>query len=213
MKQRTILSAWLGGVAVAGLLSAALPAGAQTREALGTVTAVTPTTLTVKAGARELTFLVDSQTRLEVRSIEKRLQQEVPGRTSPRVSDFFQPGAVVLVRFREEGRGNHALDIRRASSLGPGGGSVSDPEKIAEGRVGAVTESRLTVDVDGREVVFLITRDTEVLARGATRATRAAGSPTPITTFIRVGDLVSVSYHERDGMPSAVEVRRRAPDR
>ena len=201
------------GVAVVGLLAGARPVGAQTREARGTVTAVTDTSLTVKAGAQELTFFVDGRTHLEARAAAKQIQAAQPGSPKPRVSDFFEPGSVVLVRYNEENGRNHAVDVERASRPGAGGGSVSEPSKIAEGKVKSVTQSQLTVTGDGRDFTFAINRDTEVLARGASKTTKAAGGSTPITSFVHDGDAVSVTYRETGGAMTAAEVRVRVVNR
>ena len=204
MKRLVILGV---GVAVVGAMAGVRPADAQTREARGTITSVSDASLTVKAGAQELTFIVDSQTRLEVRSAAKAVQQGQPGSPSPRVKDFFEPGQAVLVRYRESSGRNHALDISRVGSAGSGGGSVSEPTKIADGTVKSVTPSQLTIAGDGRELTFGITKDTGVLAKGATTATKAAGGSTSITTFVHTGDTVSVSYSDVAGKMTATEVR------
>ena len=56
----------------------ALPVSAQTKEARGTVTAVTTTTMTVKVGTQDMTFLVNSDTHLEVRRAAKEVQSQQP---------------------------------------------------------------------------------------------------------------------------------------
>ena len=77
-----------------------------------------------------------------------------------------------------------------------------------------ILDMRRITDVDsGRELTFAITSDTNVLAKGATKATKAAGGSTPITTFVHPGDAVSVSYREADGKMMASEVRVRVPSR
>jgi hypothetical protein len=199
------------GIAV-GFLAGAAQAGAQTKEARGTVTVVAARSVTVKAGAQELTFFADRETHLEVRQAAKELQQAKAVSAPPNVSDYFEPGNVVLVRYREENGRNHALDIQRVGSTGAGGGSISDPDKIASGKVKAITSSQLTLDENGRESVFAITKDTDVLKKGATAATKAAGGSTPITTFVRPGDTVSVSYRDISGRATASEVRVRTPN-
>lgn len=195
------------GVTVMGVMAGVHPADAQTREARGTVTSVTDNTLALKAGTQELTFVVDSGTRLEVRSTAKRVQEAQPGSPSPRVKDFFEVGQAVLVRYRESRGTNHALDISRVGSAGSGGGSVSEPLKIADGKVKSVTPSQLTIVDEGRDVTFGIDSSTEVLARGASKATKAASGSTQITTFVHVGDTVSVSYTDAAGKMMASEVR------
>lgn len=210
MEQRSRLVMLAVGITVVVLGSTA-QAGAQSKEARGTVSAVAERSVTVKVGAQELTFFVDSGTHLEVRSADKEFQQAKPPTARPRVNDFFAPGNVVLVRYQDENGRHHALDIQRVGSPGAGGGSISEPARIANGKVKAVTASQLTLDDNGRESVFAITRETGVLKKGATRATKAAGGSTTITTFVHPGDSVSISYHESGGSATASEVRVRTP--
>jgi Domain of unknown function (DUF5666) len=198
--------ATLGVVAsIVGVLATAQPTQAQTREARGTVTSVTDSSLSMKAGAEELTVFVDSDTHLSVRRTERDIQKEQPGRPSPRVNSFFEPGQAVLVRYRVEKGRNMATDISRIGSAGEG--SISNPAKISAGKVKLVTASQLVIDDGGRELSFGISGDTNVLAKGATKATKAAGGSTPITTFVHAGDTVSVSYHEAGAKMMASEVR------
>ncbi|HWV94765.1 MAG TPA: hypothetical protein VNZ24_10620, partial [Vicinamibacterales bacterium] len=100
---------------VAFLGCMALPVSAQTKEARGTVTAVTTTTMTVKVGTQDMTFYIDGDTHLEVRRAAKQIQ-EAQVNAKPRVNDFFEAGNPVLVRYREEGGRNHALDVERVGS-------------------------------------------------------------------------------------------------
>ena len=201
------------GASILGVLASAVPVAAQVREARGTITAVTDTTLSMKSGAQQLTVFVDSETRLEVRSAARKVQQAQPGNPSPRVNSFFEPGQAVLVRYREENGRNHALDISRVGSAGSGGGSISEPEKISDGKVKVVTASQLTIDDNGREITFGITSDTGVLAKGASKATKAAGGSTAITSFVHPGDDVSVSYRDTGAKMMASEVRVRVAAR
>jgi hypothetical protein len=213
MENRKRLMIFGIGVTMVGVLATARPVDAQAKEARGTITAVTESTLSIKAGAQEMTFVVDSRTHLEVRSAQRDLQKAQPGSPSPRVNAFFEPGQTVLVRFEEEKGRNHALDISRVSSTGAGGGSVSNPDKVSDGKVKLVTASQLTIDANGREMTFAITGDTNVLARGASTATKAAGGSTAITTFVHMGDTVSVSYKDVGGKMMASEVRVRVANK
>lgn len=201
------------GALILGVFASVLSAQAQAREARGTITAVTDTTLTMKAGAQQLTFYVDSETHLEVRTAARDIQQAQAGKPSPRVNNFFEVGQAVLVRYREESGRNHALDISRVGSAGGGGGSISEAEKISDGKVKLVTASQLTIDNGGKELTFAITSDTNVLAKGASKATKAAGGATPITTFVHAGDEVSVSYRATGQKMMASEVRVRVASR
>ena len=191
----TAAVAFLGSMAV-------VPVSAQTKEARGTVTAVTTTTMTVKVGTQDMTFLVDSNTRLEVRRAAKEIQSQQPGNPKPRVNDFFEVGNPVLVRYRSDNAGNHALDIERVGSPGS-----ADPTKLAEGKVTSVSASQMTVAAGGQNMTFAITADTDVLVKGASKATKAAGGTTTLTTFVHSGDMVSVSYKEAAGAMTASEIR------
>jgi len=205
-KRLVILGA---GPLIVGLLATALPASAQVREARGTITADTDTTLSMRSGSQEMTFFVDSQTHPEVRSAAREAQRAQTDH--PRVNNFFEAGQAVLVRYREENGRNHALDINRVASAG--GGSISQPQKISDGRVTLVTPAQLIIDDNGRSLTFGITGDTNVVARGATKATKAAGGSTPLTTFVHTGDAVSVSYRDIGGAMTASEVRVKAVSR
>ena len=207
-KHRVILGV---GASIIGVLAIARPADAQTREARGTVTAVTDSTMSIKTGTQEMTFYVDGETRLEVRSAEKNIQRAQPGNPSPRVNNFFEPGQAVLVRYREEKGRNHALDIGRVGSAG--GSGSGEAQKISEGKVKLVTPTQLTIDNNGRDLTFAINRDTHVLLKGATKATEAAGGDKSITTYVHAGDTVSVSYREGDAKMMASEVRVRVANK
>lgn len=192
-------------VAFLGCMATAGPVSAQTKEARGTVTAVTTTTMTVKVGTQDMTFLVDSNTRLEVRRAAKEVQSQQPGSPKPRVNDFFEVGNPVLVRYKSDNAGNHALDIERVGS--PGSAEPTNPTKLAEGKVTSVTATHVTVAANGRDMTFAVTGDTDVLVKGATKATKAAGGTTQLTTFVHSGDMVSVSYKEAAGAMTATEIR------
>jgi hypothetical protein len=196
------------GAAVVGMVVSAAPAGAQTKEARGAVAAVTDKTMTVKTGAGEMTFYIDGETHLEVRSSARDVQAAQPGRPSARVNDFFEVGNPVMVRYREQNGRNHALIIERVGS--PGGAKESS---LAAGKVTAVSASHMTISSDGRNLTFAITGDTDVLARGASKATKAAGKGTPLTTFVHSGDEVSVTYQTTAGEMTASEIRVRVASR
>jgi hypothetical protein len=196
------------GAAVLGLAAGIAPVSAQTREARGTVSAVTDKAMSVKTSAEEMTFYINGETHLEVRPAARDIQAAQPGGPSPRVNDFFEVGNPVLVRYREENGRNHALIVERVGS--PGRAKDSG---IAEGKVTSVSASHMTIASGDGDVTFAITGNTDVLARGASRATKAAGKGTPLTTFVRSGDLVSVTYQKAAGAITASEIRVRAASR
>jgi hypothetical protein len=198
-------------IAAVGLVAGVRPVSAQTREARGSVTAVTDSTLTIKTGAQAVIFHVDGETHLEVRRAARDVRQAQPDGAHPRVNDFFEVGQPVLVRYREEGGKNHALNIERVGSAGSG--AAKAPSKIAEGKVTSVTASQMTLATGGRDASFAITRDTDVLVKGASKATRAAGSSTTLATFVHPGDMVSVTYTEAGAAMTASEIRVRVAGR
>jgi hydroxyethylthiazole kinase-like sugar kinase family protein len=113
-----------------------------------------------------------------------------------------------MVRYREENGKNHALNIERVGSAGS-----ANPTKLAEGKVTSVSASHVTLAADGHDMTFAITGDTDVLVKGASKATKAAGGGTPLTTFVHSGDMVSVSYKDAAGAMTASEIRVRVPNR
>jgi hypothetical protein len=195
-------------VAFFGFVAGAGPVSAQTKEARGTVTAVTTSTMNVKVGTQDMAFFIDGDTHLEVRRAAKQIQEAQPNGAKPRVNDFFEAGNPVLVRYREENGRNHALNIERVGSAGS-----ANPTKLAEGKVTSVSASHVTLAADGHDMTFAITGDTDVLAKGASKATKAAGGGTPLTTFVHNGDMVSVSYKEAAGKMTASEIRVRVVNR
>ena len=55
------------GLTVIGVLGTAGPVNAQDKEARGSVTAVSNSSMTIASGARSLTFIIDGSTKLEVK--------------------------------------------------------------------------------------------------------------------------------------------------
>jgi hypothetical protein len=110
MEQRSRFVMLAVGITVA-VLGTTGQAGAQTKEARGTISAVAERSATVKVGAQELTFYVDHETHLEVRREAKDLQQAKAPSAKPNVNDYFAPGNVVLVRYQDVGGRHHALRV------------------------------------------------------------------------------------------------------
>lgn len=79
----------------------------------------------------------------------------------------------------------------------------------ASGTVSAVTESSLTVKGKDAEWSFVVDKTTHVGVKGATKATAAAKDakqPLAITQYVKVGDSVTVAYHETGGAKHAADV-------
>ena len=69
----------------------------------------------------------------------------------------------------------------------------------ASGSVSAVTATSLTVKGKTAEWTFVVDKDTHVAVAGATKKTAAlkdAKTPPAITEYVKVGDTVTVKYHD-----------------
>jgi hypothetical protein len=83
----------------------------------------------------------------------------------------------------------------------------------AMGTVSSVSADSLTVKAKRGEMTFAVDNKTNVVARGASHKTAAAkgeNKTTPITDFVKVGDEVSVKYHDMGATKHAASVTVRA---
>ena len=203
----------VAGAAAIVILGSAAPANAQTKEAQGAVTAVSDTSITIASAGRPMTFVVDKNTTLEVKAAARKSRDakatDTPGVT---ITQYVKTGTPVLIRYQEAKGENHALFVRPVSSAGDAS-AAADPEKIASGTVKAVSLSQLTLESGGKDLTFAINGDTDVLARGATKTTKAAGGKTTIADFVHNGDAVSITYHESGGTRTASQVRLRVANK
>jgi hypothetical protein len=194
------------GLTVIGVLGAAALVNAQDKEARGSVTAVSDSSLTISSGDRNMTFVVDRNTKLEVKAAARQTRTvgaaNTPGVT---MTQYLKVGNPVLVHYKDADGRMTALSVRPVSTAGDG--AAAEPAKIANGTVKAVSLSQVTLASQGKDLTFAITKDTDVLARGASKTTKAAGGKTTIADFIHNGDDVSISYLERGGTMTASEIR------
>lgn len=80
----------------------------------------------------------------------------------------------------------------------------------ATGTVTAVAADSLTIKGKADETTFKIDSTTKVIGAGASHKTaemKAQDKPTVITDFVKVGDNVSVTYHDMDGTKHAASIR------
>jgi hypothetical protein len=80
----------------------------------------------------------------------------------------------------------------------------------AAGTVSAVTAASLTVKGAAAEWTFAVDNDTKVTARGASTKSAALKKdekPTIITEYVKVGDTVTVTYHDMGATKHAATVR------
>jgi hypothetical protein len=195
------------GVTVFGVLGAAALVNAQDKEARGSVTAISNTSMTIASGERSWTFIVDGNTKLEVKAAARETRQaratDKPGIT---ITQYVHTGNPVLVRYNDVDGRLHALSVRPVSSAGDGS-AAKEPVKIANGIVKAVSLSQVTLESNGKDLTFAINSDTDVLARGATKTTKAAGGKATIADFVHNGDDVSITYLDSAGTMTASQVR------
>jgi hypothetical protein len=84
-------------------------------------------------------------------------------------------------------------------------------EMSAAGTVSAVTNSSLTVKgkTAADQWTFMIDKDTSVTARGATHKSlslKAEDKASVLTEFVKVGDGVTVKYHDMPSMKHATAI-------
>lgn len=94
------------------------------------------------------------------------------------------------------------LAIRPASDA-----ALTAPVRNTYGRVQSIVGPVLTMNVGGRDTRFVVDENTDVLARGAGKASRNAGGRLPITALVHSGDIARVSYRERDGAMYVREIQ------
>jgi hypothetical protein len=200
-------------VLVFGAFVGLSPAAAQTsKEARGTVTAVTDSSLKVKVGAQELTFAVDSKTAVLARGAGRATRDaQATGAPGIKFSDAIKVGGAVIVQYTEAGGKMTATEVRAVSDAGEGGGSVSTtaapPSKSVTGKVKSATANSLVVTADNKDMTFAVSPETKVEAKGAGTATQAAGGRIAFNTLVGAGDTVQVTYQEAGATMRATEVR------
>ena len=195
------------GAAAITVVGAAALLNAQGKEAQGTVTAISDASMTIASGSRSMTFVIDKTTRLEVRAAARKSRDakatDTPG---VKITQYVKTGTPVVVGYADANGANHAVFVRPVSSPGDGA-EAHDAAKIADGTVKAVTLSQITLDSSGKDLTFAINGDTDVLARGASKTTKAAGGKTTIADFVHNGDQVSITYLDKAGTMTASQVR------
>jgi hypothetical protein len=200
-------------ILVFGAFVGLTPAAAQTsKEARGTVTAVTDSSLKVKVGAQEMTFAVDSKTAVLARGAGRATRDaQATGAPGIKIGDAIKPGGAVIVQYTEAGGKMTATEVRAVSDAGEGGGSVSTtaapPSKSVTGKVKSATANSLVVTADNKDMTFAVSPETKVEAKGAGTATQAAGGRIAFNTLVGAGDTVQVTYQEAGATMRATEVR------
>jgi hypothetical protein len=79
----------------------------------------------------------------------------------------------------------------------------------AQGTVSAVSPESITVKGKADTMTFMIDKDTSVTAKGATHkslALKSDGKATVLTDFVKMGDTVTVAYHDMGSMKHASRI-------
>jgi hypothetical protein len=200
-------------VLVFGAFVGLSPAAAQTsKEARGTVTAVTDSSLKVKVGTQEMTFAIDGKTAVLARGAGRATRDaQATGAPGIKIGDAIKPGGAVIVQYTEAGGKMTATEVRAVSDAGEGGGSVSTtaapPSKNVTGKVKSATANSVVVTADNKDMTFVVTPETKVEAKGAGTATQQAGGRITFNTLVGAGDTVQVTYQEAGATMRATEVR------
>lgn len=197
-------------VAVLVMGWAARPATAQTKEARGSVVAVSDSSLTVKVADKDMKFTVDDKTVVGAPGAG-RATRDAQGRGAPgiKLTSVVKTGSGVMVMYREAGGAMIATEIRSvpAATAAASASPASAASTTANGKVKSVTGTSLVVTDNGKDLTFVVDKDTKVLAKGAGTATQAAGGSIAFTKLVGVGDEVSVSYAGTGQGMRATEVR------
>lgn len=213
MKFLTHAGVLVVGTAVAVMVGSAT-AEAQSKEIRGSAVAVSDSSLTVKAGDETLSFVISKETLVEARGASTRTRRAESVGNSPgiTVTDYVKPGDPVLVSYRAADGRNLALTIRPVSAGGTTGAAAAESFNSIQAKVKSISGNTLVLDENGRAMTFALDRETDVVAVGATRATKRAGGGLPITDLVHTGDIVRVEYWEAGGSMRAreIQVRTRA---
>jgi len=98
-----------------------------------------------------------------------------------------------------------------ALSVPVAAGAASGERQWVRGKVTGVSADSLTVAADGKDMKFMVDKDTRVIAAGAgtkMRAARRKGEEgVKVANVLKVGDGVEVHYHDVGGTLHAAEVR------
>ena len=206
---------WVPILAAVVLGWPARPAEAQTKEASGTVTTVTDSSLTVRVDKIEMKFNVDSNTIVGAPGAGRATRDaQSKGAPGAKLTAVIKPGAGVIVTYSEAKGTLLATEVRfvpAAASAAPGAagaaGAAGNLGATIDGTVKTVTDTSLVITNSGKDLTFSVDAQTRVVAKGAGTATQAAGGKIPFTKLVGVKDTVSVSYEGAAPKMRAIEVR------
>jgi len=183
--------------------------------ARGTVTAVSPASLTLEVRSQEMTFAVDGTTTIEAPGAAHKARAAIAaGKPGPMLTDVVKAGQPVAITYQDMNGARHASLVRAVATAGANGGSIADGPKslVSSGRVQAIGDRFITIRGDSGggasfSQTFAIDERTKVLAKGAGTAAAAKGGRLPISDVVASGDFVTISYEKGDSALHASNVR------
>lgn len=194
--------------AVIGLAGVTRASAQDTKTAKGTVASLAADSVTVKVGATDMKFMVDSKTEVMATGAgHKAAAAQKEGMAGPKLSDVVKTGQAVEVKYKDMGGTLHAASIRAVSDAGAGGGGVKPTTKTQAGTVKSLSGTSLVVTGSGKDWTFAVDGDTHVVATGAGTKAAATGGKLSIADTVHTGDHVSVTYHDMGGTLHAATVR------
>ena len=106
-------------VAIAAVPSFASAQAAKTTNTRGTVSAVSPESLSVKSGADTLTFMIDKDTTVTAKgATHKSLALKADGKSTV-LTDFVKTGDTVTIDYHDMGSMKHASRINVTTAAAP----------------------------------------------------------------------------------------------
>jgi hypothetical protein len=201
----------LAAAVFAVVLAAPAALAQDTKSVRGTVTAVTGSSITVKAGGKEYTFAIDKTTEVEAPGggTAQRAAQKA-GEAGIHVADVIKVGTGAEVRYHDMGGTLHAARIRGGLPPSEGSTSADKPKSSSvNGTVTAVTNDSVTVSTGPSASTFAIDKNTKIIGEGVgtlSRKLKEAGKGMTATDAIGVGDSVSVSFSEAGGAKTASSI-------
>jgi hypothetical protein len=195
-------------IALFTIAIAAPRASAQgTKKATGTISAVSGSSITVKTqSGQDMTFSVDKDTVITTPGGgTKAKAAKAEGKAGVSSADVLKTGQAVEVSYHEANGAMHAASIRTIAAV-PTEKPASAATKTATGTVKDISASSLTITSKGTDMTFTIDDKTHAVGKGMGTATQSTGGRAPLTSLVKSGDNVTVTYHDMGGTLHAASV-------
>jgi len=187
----------------------ALAQAQPTKTVKGAITAIAADSITVKAGAQDMTFVIDSKTEVVAPGGgTKAREAKAAGRAGAAVTDVLKTGQAVEIRYHEKGM--QAAFIRAIAAVPAEPKPAGPKAQTASGVVSAMSGNSLTVKGASSEWTFTVDEKTTISGSGIGTASKkmiSEGKKPSLAALVHEGDTVSVTYHDVDSTRHASVVR------